>query len=300
MSLDLERSYAACEAVTRAKAKSFYFASAFLPPYKRRGVFALYDFCRYADDLVDERGDRPVEEVSAALDDLGAMLRASAAGEPPADPRWAALHDTLDRHPVPLEPLLELLEGVRGDLGPRAFETTAELLHYCHQVAGVVGLALGPLLGARRTGFESAGAALGVAMQLTNVLRDVGADATLGRRYLPTEELVRFGLTPGDLVAGQVDERWQAFMAFQIARAREYYAAGDLVVPLFPDDGSRLTVRLMQRTYAGILDAIERNGGDVFSRRAHIGLGGKLALLAGAYLSERPAGALRLLGRRGA
>lgn len=287
--MTLADGYAACEAVTRDKAKSFHFASAFLPREKRGGVFALYDFCRYVDDLVDERGDRPVEAVAADLEALAVLLKASAAGHAPSDERWAPLHDTLTRFDVPIEPLLELIEGVGGDLHPRAFATTAELLRYCHQVAGVVGLALGPLLGARRTGFEHAGAAMGVAMQLTNVLRDVGVDAALGRFYLPTEELAAYGLTHDDLKAHVTDERWQAFMRRQIARARNFYAAGDQVVPLFPDDGSRLTVRLMQRSYAGILTAIERQDYDVYRARAHVSFTGKLVLLAGAYLAvHRP------------
>lgn len=280
----LDRGYARCKAVTQAKAKSFYFASGFLPASKRRGVFALYDFCRWVDDLVDERGDRPVEAVRGELSALAELVRALGRRVVPDDDRWAPLADTVIRHDVPVGPLLELIEGVAGDLAPRRFDTTAELLHYCHQVAGVVGLALGPMLGARRTGYEEAGAALGAAMQLTNVLRDVAADAAMGRYYLPTEELARFGLAHGDLLAGRVDDRWRAFMRFQIERARGYYAQGDHVVPLFPDDGSRLTVRLMQRTYAGILDVIEQRDYDVFSGRASVSALGKVRMLAGVWL----------------
>lgn len=283
----LDAGYLACEAVTRAKAKSFHFAAAFLPAAKRRDVFALYDFCRHVDDLVDERGDRPAAAVRADLAALATMLDLIEAGRVPADPRWAPLADTIQRRDVPIAPLLELIDGVAGDLGPRAFRTTDELLHYAHQVAGVVGLALGPLLGARRTGFEDAGAALGIAMQLTNVLRDVAPDLAAGRRYLPDEELARFDLTEADLRAGRVDDRWRAFMRWQLDRARRYYAEGDRVVPLFPDDGSRLTVRLMQRTYAGILDAIERRGHDVFRGRASVGAVGKVRILATAWLADR-------------
>jgi phytoene synthase len=273
----LDRGYAACAAVTREKAKSFYFAGRFLPAAKRRGVFALYDFCRHVDDLVDERGDRPAPEVRQELAALATLLRDGGAGR---SARWDPLFDTLARRRVPIEPLLELIEGIEGDLDHREIQTEQELLRYCHQVAGVVGLALGPLLGARSTGFETAGAALGIAMQLTNVLRDVGADARLGRIYLPAAELARFGLTREDVLAGTVDDRWRAFMAFQIRRARGYYAEGERVVPLFPADGSRLTVLLMARTYAGILDAIERQGYDVFAGRAHVGPAGKLRILA--------------------
>ena len=283
----LDLGYARCEAVTREKAKSFHFASAFLPAAKRRGVFALYDFCRHVDDLVDERGDRPAAEVRGELAALATLVSGLGRGQAPDDPRWAPLADAVSRHEVPVGPLLELIEGVGGDLEPRAFQGSAELLRYCHQVAGVVGLALGPLLGARRTGYEEAGAALGAAMQLTNVLRDVAPDARAGRFYLPADELACFDLTHADLARGRSDGRWRAFMRYEIARARRFYEAGDLVVPLFPDDGSRLTVRLMQRTYAGILTAIERRDYDVFTGRASVGPLGKVGILAGAWLAER-------------
>lgn len=292
----LDAGYAACEAVTRDKAKSFHFASAFLPAAKRRGVYALYDFCRHVDDLVDERGSRPVSAVHADLAVLAAMVRGLEAGKVPADPRWAPFADTILRHEVPIGPLLELIDGVGGDLEPRAFQETEELLRYCHQVAGVVGLALGPLLGARKTGFEEAGAALGAAMQLTNVLRDVAPDAAIGRFYLPAAELAVHGLGHPDLLTGRVDDRWRAFMKGQVARARSYYAAGDAVIPLFPDDGSQLTVRLMQRTYGGILGAIERRGYDVFHGRCHVTAAGKARILAGAWLAGRATSVARLSG----
>jgi phytoene synthase len=288
VSSELQREFAACAAVTRDKAKSFHFASRFLPPHKRQGVFALYDFCRCVDDLVDERGERPIAEVDAELDALEAMLRGFERGDTNVAQRWRPLAETISQHAVPVEPLLGLIEGIRGDLRPRDFQTTPELLQYCFQVAGVVGLALGPLLGAGRPGLEEAGAALGIAMQLTNVLRDVGADAALGRVYLPQDELERFDLSKADVLAGRVDARWRALMAFQIQRARLYYAQGDKVIPLFPQDGSRLTVRLMQRTYAGILQSIERQDFDVFRSRAHVGRVGKIAILAGALWSELP------------
>jgi phytoene synthase len=275
----LARSYAAAERVTAHWARSFYFASRFVPPTKRRAIFALYDYCRYADNLVDFRGDRPVDEVRHQLARLGASVRALHAGAEPDEPRWLAFADTLRRHPIPLAPLLELLEGVATDLGPVEMRTFAELERYSYQVAGVVGLMLGPVLGAERAGFDAYGVRLGIAMQLTNVLRDVGEDLGEGRLYLPADELAAFGLDRTVLERRTVTRDFRRFMAFQVRRARQYFAAGDAVVDLFPPDGSRLTVRLMQRTYAGILDAIERQGYDVFGLRAHVSSSRKLAIL---------------------
>ena len=153
----LERSYAAAERVTAHWAKSFYFASRFVPLAKRRSIFALYDYCRYADNLVDLRGDRPVEEVREQLAQLAATVRALHAGAVADHPRWLAFADTLRRHPIPLRPLLELLDGVAADLDPVEMRTFAELEHYAYQVAGVVGLMLGPVLGAERTGLTPTG-----------------------------------------------------------------------------------------------------------------------------------------------
>ncbi len=282
----LERSYAAAEQVTAAWAKSFYFASRFVPMAKRRSIFALYDYCRYADNLVDLRGDRPAEEVRRRLALLAGTVRALHAGAEADDPRWLALGDTLRRVAIPLQPMLDLLDGVAMDLEPVAMQTFADLERYSYKVAGVVGLMLGPVLGARRRGFEGSGVRLGIAMQLTNVLRDVGEDLAEGRVYLPADELAAFGLDRGALERRVVTPEFRRFMSFQVRRARQHFAAGDAVVDLFPADGSRMTVRLMQRTYAGILDAIERNGYDVFHNRAHVSSPRKLAILGRALWQE--------------
>lgn len=282
----LERSYRAAESVTAEWARSFYFASRFLPPPKQRAIFALYDYCRHADNLVDARGSRPAALVRQDLTELGAEVRAMHGGAA-ASARWLALGDTLRRYPIPLEPLLGLLDGVAMDLEPVEVQDYAALHHYCRLVAGGVGLMLGPILGAAPETFREAGVRLGVAMQLTNILRDVGEDLDNDRVYLPAEELACYGLSRADLERREVTPAFRAFMEWQVARARRYFDAGAAVVPLFPADGSRLTVRLLQRTYAGILDAIERNGYDVFRRRAYVSTPRKLVMLGRALVSQR-------------
>jgi phytoene synthase len=281
------RSYAAAERVTAEWARSFYFASRFLPADKRRATFALYDYCRHADNLVDHRGDRPAALVRADLAALGAAVRRMHGGACPTDPRWLALWDTLGRYPIPLDSLLALLDGVAMDLDPVAFQDFPTLERYCRLVAGGVGLMLGPMLGAVHDGFSASGVRLGVAMQLTNLLRDVGEDLDGGRVYLPASELERFGLSRADLEARRVTPAFRGLMQFQIERARRYFDAGSRVVQLFPPDGSRLTVRLLQKTYAGILDAIERLDYDVFRARAYVSAPRKLMILGGAIWTER-------------
>ena len=294
----LERSYARAERITANWARSFYFASRFLPLPKKRAIFALYDYCRHADNLVDYRGPRSVTLVRADLDALGALVRAMYAGRPPVEERWLGLYDALCRYAIPIEPLLDLLDGVATDLAPVAMPDFSTLHRYCQLVAGGVGLMLGPILGAEHDRYAERGVGLGVAMQLTNVLRDIGEDLANGRVYLPGDELAGFGLSRATLERREVTPSFVALMRFQVARARAYFDAADSVVGLFPADGSRLTVRLLQRTYAGILDEIERLGYDVFSARAYVPSSRKLLILGRALWAERPA--LPLLSERSA
>ena len=284
----LERSYARAEQATALWARSFHFASRFLPPHKRRSVFALYDYCRHADNLVDARGDRTRAEARADLAALAETVRRLHAGGAPRGERWLALADTLGRYEVPLAPLLELLDGVALDLDEVSHPDFASLHRYCRLVAGGVGLMLGPVLGAGSPRFREPAIGLGVAMQLTNVLRDVAEDLEAGRIYLPADELARFGLDRSALARRRATPEFVALMRFQISRARALFAAADPVVALFPRDGSRLTVRLLQQTYAGILDGIERLGYDVFRARAYVSGPRKLMILGRALWSELP------------
>jgi len=283
----LEHAYAGAERVTAEWARSFYFASRFLPPEKRRATFALYDYCRFADNLVDARGDRPVGVVRTQLADLKHHIEALHAGRPCGRRRWLALADTMKRFPVPLEPLLDVLDGVAMDLEPVAIPDFATLYRYCRLVAGSVGLMLGPVLGAPNGALEDPGVRLGVAMQLTNVLRDVAEDLDAGRLYLPADELARFDLDRAVLQRRRVTPQFRRFMAFQVARARRWFQRGGQVVSLFPTDGSRLTVRLLQQTYAAILDAIERLDYDVFRARAFVSGPRKLLILGRAVWTDR-------------
>jgi phytoene synthase len=283
----LERSYLAAERATAVWARSFYFASRFLPPAKKRAVFALYDYCRHADNLVDLRGDRTPAEARGDLLALGETVRRLHAGAEPVGDRWLALADTFRRYAVPLDPLLDLLEGVATDLDDVAFANYEALQRYCRLVAGGVGLMLGPVLGAAPRGFHEPGIGLGIAMQLTNVLRDVAEDLDAGRLYLPADELRAFGLDRAALQQRTATPAFVGFLRFQVARARALFDAADPVVELFPRDGSRLTVRLLQRTYAGILDGIERLGYDVFRARAYVSGSRKLVILGRALWAER-------------
>jgi phytoene synthase len=228
----------------------------------------VYTFCRYADNLVD------VGEKDAASPDAGVRLAAlrrelAELYQRSSSPtRWIALADTIQRYAIPLRYFEELIDGVEMDLTPETFQTFADLHRYCYRVASVVGLMMTHVFGATSEEALRDAAHLGTAMQLTNILRDIGEDYRMGRLYLPREDMIRYGVTEGDIAAGIVTDGVRRLLQFQIARARDYYRMADPGIALIPDDGSRFCVRLMSTLYAGILDAIERNAYDVFSRRA--------------------------------
>jgi len=270
--LTLDDCYRACGAITRRHSKSFSLSLQFLPRAKRRAVWAVYAFCRTADDIVDRR-DSSAEPL-LAIDAWEAELRAAYAGRA-SNPILVAFADAAARYDVPLSAALDLLRGARMDLTIGRYATYADLHGYCYLVASTVGVLVTPILGALDSAALGDAIALGHAMQMTNILRDVGEDARLGRIYLPADELARFGYTEADLFAGTVDERFVELMRFQIARARTLYAEAEPgIARLQPE--SRYTVRLALRLYRGILGAIEANRYDVFTKRAYVRLQTKL------------------------
>ncbi len=279
---DFARAQAHCAEIIRSKAHSFYFASRFLPSSKRSDVFAFYAFCRTVDDIADiPRAGLPEGAVMRQLEQWRDWL-CDGAPTRPDDPVKYALAHVVRAQDLPLTPLVELVEGVLQDLEPRHLTDFAALDRYCYSVAGTVGIAMAALLGAQDPLAWDYARDLGIAMQLTNVLRDVGEDLERGRVYLPSEEMARFGYTRLDLERGIVDDRFNALMRFQVARARAYYARGLDGLRLLPHD-SQFPIAIAARTYAGILTKIECANFDVFSRRAHTGRRDKLLLAARLY-----------------
>jgi phytoene synthase len=288
--------------VTRRHAKSFFFSSVMLFGQRRQAAFALYAFCRRLDDLVDgeNRGDGSVSapddpaQLSARLalarEAVTAQFDGSASGPglqqlPWPEAELAAFRDTVVRYRLSSRPFLELIDGMQMDLTRSRYDTFEELHQYCYRVAGVVGEMMTPVLGHADDRCLPYAGELGVAMQLTNILRDVKEDLLRGRLYLPRVELEAFGVDVAALearAAGQAftdaqAQAWAAFMRFQIARARALYRRSLLGVPDLRGFGSQRVVRLMSAVYGGILEAIEARGYDVFSSRAHVPLAGKLA-----------------------
>lgn len=274
----LQQAHAHCARIIAGKARSFHFATRFLPAERRRDVYALYAFCRTVDDIADlpEQG-ASVAAIRSQLDDWRRWLRAGA--WPDDDPVKYALAHAVRAYNLPLYPLFELLDALYDDVAPRHLPDDAALERYCYGVAGTVGIVMAALLGAREARALGPARDLGMAMQLTNVLRDVGEDLARGRIYLPAAGMACHGYRRGDLERGVVDARFVALMRAYIARARHYYAQGLAGLCYLPRD-SRLPISLAAHTYAGILAKIEQAGCDVFARRLSTGRREKLLLAA--------------------
>lgn len=272
---EIERAYAYCRQTTRTHSKSFYFCAHFLPREKRRAVYAVYALCRHVDDAVDAAGIRGERDAQAAVERWRAELDAVYGEGRAASPVMVAWRDMLTRFRIPQELPLELMRGVLMDLQIKRYETWADLRVYCYRVASVVGLMSSEIFGYSEPRTLYYAEQLGLAMQLTNILRDVGEDARMGRIYLPQDELRRFGYMEDDLLGGKLTEAFFALMSFEIKRARSLYHEAEQGIPLLEQD-TRFTVLLAARLYARILDEIERNSYDVYTRRAHLSLLGKL------------------------
>lgn len=263
-----------CQSIARTHGRSFFLASRLLGSERRRSILAAYAYCRMADDIVDEsNGDQ--ERVAVQLDAWEREI------ERPIHPVAVAFAHARMRYDIPERPVRELFDGMRADLSISRYRSWPQLRVYCHQVAGTVGLIVAPILGCCDSAALPRAAELGIAMQLTNILRDVKEDAELGRVYLPLDELERFDVDPDALHAGEPGRRFPELMKFQIARARALYASALTGVPSLSPSG-QLTTLAAARLYSGILDQIEANRYDVFSARAVVPRNRKARSTAGA------------------
>ncbi len=285
--------YELCRQITAKYSKTFYLATLLMPEEKRRAIWAIYVWCRRTDELMD--GPQSRLTTPETLERWEQQLE-SVFGGKPVDDLDVALVDTLERFPIDIQPFRDMIAGQRMDLYRSRYETFEELKLYCYRVAGTVGLMTSPVLGFDDSRSKAPwdlqrgvndpveeAIALGIANQLANILRDVGEDARRGRIYLPLEELALFDYTEQDLFNGVVDERWRELMRFQIQRARKFFTQAESGIRgLSPD--SRWPVWAALMLYQGILDVIERNQYDVFSRRAYVPKPQKLLSLPVAWL----------------
>jgi phytoene synthase len=271
----IERAYVHCAALTARHSHTFYTATSLLPAGKRRAMRALYAFCRVSDDLVDS-----AQGETAAL--RAWRGRVSMPHPPATDLVATAWADTRARFQIPPRYAEQLVDGVARDLYQTRYATFADLATYAYGVASTVGLMSMHIIGFAGDPAIPYAVKLGVALQLTNILRDVAEDWRAGHVYLPQDELAAYGLADADLARGQVDERWRAFMRAHIARNRRLYAEAWPGIGLLHRDG-RLAVAAAADFYQAILHDLETHDYDVFHRRAHVSTWGKLRRLPGIW-----------------
>ncbi|MGL4880818.1 MAG: 15-cis-phytoene synthase CrtB [Waterburya sp.] len=277
--VSVDKSYELCRQITAEYAKTFYLGTLLMPTEKSKAIWAIYAWCRLTDELVD--GTKARYTTKETLAEWEQQLESVFAGYA-LDETDVALVDTIQHYPMGIQPFRDMIAGQRMDLERNRYQTFEELQLYCYRVAGTVGLMSNAVLG---ISMDSNGVpwqrdqpiyvpteeaiALGIAMQLTNILRDVGEDMQRDRIYLPLDDLHAFNYTEADLLAGVIDERWKALMKFQIKRAREYYKKAEKGIRYLIRD-SRLPVWASLMHYQGILKEIEANDYDVFNKRAFV------------------------------
>ncbi len=278
--------YDYCRLVAQRASKTFYWGSLFLPPPKRHAIWAVYALCRIIDDVVDEAvnpdtpqaghlsgSSAPKRELDYWRRSLEHIYQHGGTNDGPVQRAWS---DMLEHFPVPLAPALELLDGVEMDLTVNRYQTFDELYLYCYRVAGTIGLLTSYIFGYQNDAALQHAVDLGVALQLTNILRDIGEDSRRNRIYLPLDEMERFGYSEDDLMRCIINDAFCELLRFQMARADDYYQRSQPGVSLLSAD-SRLAVRLSGTLYRSILDRIHLNNYNVFTIRASVPLKTKIA-----------------------
>jgi phytoene synthase len=283
--LQMRTAYSVCRQIARKSAKNFYYGFMLLPRRKRNALCAVYAFMRHADDLADDPGMTPRERHEKLETYIESYHRAVEVGRTD-DPVFMALSDSQQRYLIPMELLDQLVAGTEMDVrddpaGTGAlvvYQTFEELYSYCYHVASVVGLVCIRIFGYRDQAAERLAEHLGIAFQLTNILRDVKEDAAMRRIYVPMEELEHYGVTAEELGSGVPMEKLRPLLEYQARRAREYYQSAEKLLPMV-EEVSRPALWTMVEIYRGILDRIEQRNYDVYTERVRLTVGEKLKVL---------------------
>jgi phytoene synthase len=282
--------YSVCRSITRSAAKNFYYAFLVLPTAKRQALCAVYAYMRRCDDIADDF-HLPAYERRQRLEGwLDAFHRAEA-GNPTDDPVLLALTDTQRRYKIPLELLDQLAFGTGMDIQESAspassgtselqvlYRTFSDLRQYCYRVASVVGLVCIRIFGYRDPAAEGLAENLGLAFQLTNIIRDIREDAAMGRIYLPAEDLDRFKIGPADFRQTAIPERLRWLLAAESDRAREYYGSARELMPLIDED-SQPALWVLVTIYRRLLEKISDRNYDVFGKKVSLTVREKVVIL---------------------
>ena len=276
----LDQAYETCRKETQQWAKTFYLGTLLLPIKKRKAIWAIYVWCRRTDEIMDskEASSKSKDELSDNLDAWEENTKNVFKGNITSE-LDSVLLDTINKYPQSIQPYLDMIEGQRMDLNKFRYKDFDELKLYCYRVAGTVGLMTQNVMGidsaytsapwSAKPDPSEAAIALGIANQLTNILRDVGEDRERGRIYLPQADIEKFNYSEEKLLKGEIDNQWKALMKFQLTRAREWFQKSEDGIKWLSSD-ARWPVWTSLRLYRGILDSIERLDYDVFNNRAFV------------------------------
>ena len=276
----LDQAYEICRKETQQWAKTFYLGTLLLPQEKRKAIWAIYVWCRRTDEIMDsvEASTKSQDELSDNLDEWEENTKNVFKGNIKSE-LDSVLLDTIEKYPQSIQPYLDMIEGQRMDLNKFRYKNFDELKLYCYRVAGTVGLMTQNVMGidsaytsapwSAMPDPSEAAIALGIANQLTNILRDVGEDRHRGRIYLPQADIEKFNYSEEELLKGKINKEWKALMNFQLTRAREWFQKSEDGIKWLSSD-ARWPVWTSLRLYRGILDSIERLDYDVFNNRAFV------------------------------
>ncbi len=276
----LDQAYEICRKETQKWAKTFYLGTLLLPQKKRRAIWAIYVWCRRTDEIMDsvEASTKSQDELSDNLDQWEENTKNVFKGNIKSE-LDSVLLDTIEKYPQSIQPYLDMIDGQRMDLNKFRYKDFDELKLYCYRVAGTVGLMTQNVMGidsaytsapwSTMPDPSEAAIALGIANQLTNILRDVGEDRQRGRIYLPQSDIEKFNYSEEELLKGKINKQWKALMNFQLTRAREWFQKSEDGIKWLSSD-ARWPVWTSLRLYRGILDSIERLDYDVFNNRAFV------------------------------
>jgi len=276
----LEQAYEICRKETQKWAKTFYLGTLLLPQEKRKAIWAIYVWCRRTDEIMDsvEASTKSQDELSDNLDEWEENTKNVFKGNIQSE-LDSVLLDTIEKYPQSIQPYLDMIDGQRMDLNKFRYKDFDELKLYCYRVAGTVGLMTQNVMGidsaytsapwSAMPDPSEAAIALGIANQLTNILRDVGEDRQRGRIYLPQADIEKFNYSEEQLLKGEINDQWKALMNFQLTRARDWFQKSEDGIKWLSSD-ARWPVWTSLRLYRGILDSIERLDYDVFNNRAFV------------------------------
>jgi phytoene synthase len=277
----LQESYRAARDITRHHAKTFYFSSHTLPKEKRYHAYAVYAFCRYVDDEIDKVYSP--EQLPFIVESLKSFVQKICNETPEKNldnqyPWILAFKTTTLSCEIPVTYYFDLLHGVLLDQNTVRIQNWDELREYCYYVAGVVGLMMTRVFGLEKREYEKEAINLGIAMQLTNILRDIHEDYQHNRIYIPQTELVTYGVSEEDIANQIINDSWKELLKFQIQRARNYYKKSEIGIKALPNN-TQLTVWMMRVIYAEILTEIENRNYNIFQQRVHVSISKKLLLV---------------------